>query len=179
MSPTQKRATGKRKDTTLAQLQEKVARSKFAGYLDSPTLESADSFFKTCFAQRKNIRKQEEGKPVMERDEFITACNSPEAEAFASTMIAKLEHAAESLGYDVCQLQPIVIHSLPAGGHTPATVSIAVGFVREDGKITPVAISHEFVLTQGGDGTFHAGRYDEGTNFETLFGSNLKPTSFI
>ena len=176
MTHTQKPA--ERKRVRMEDLRVKVAGSKLVKYLQNSLLEAAPPFFRACHALRMNTERQKEGKPHLTKQEFSAAIESPQAKEFARTMVDKLEAAASALEYGLCELQPLVINGLPASHYTPPAVSIAVGLVNEKGKISPVAISHEYVLVQTGTGIF-VGKYNENTDFESLLKGNLKLDSFI
>ena len=173
-----RRAKAKNGGNTLTQLVRRTASSKFAPYLQSPKLDSLDAALRGYFAHRENIKREGEGESVLVGRDFILRVTSPEARVFANTLVANMKTGAESLGYELCDLQPIVINGLPGGTATPAADSAAVGVIREDGLVSPVVFSHKFILTQG-DGTFHAGGYDVDTNFEALFRDQLTPKSFV
>ncbi|KPK18330.1 MAG: hypothetical protein AMK69_24945 [Nitrospira bacterium SG8_3] len=169
----------KLKGERLAALKERVSGSRFSRYLLAPDLLSARHFLQICFAQRENIRRQkDEGKPITKAGEFINLSLSEEARVFATEITSRLEEAARTLGCGFCEFRSDIIPNLAGNSYTPVEISMALGLVKE-GKIAPVAISHEFVLMPGGDGLGYAARYDENTDFTALFRDKITPASFM
>lgn len=103
---------------------------------------------------------------------------SDHAKGFAERMVDELERAIKELGYEACMLHPVVINGLPGSGYTPPAMSIVVGLVRDDGRISPLVISDRFVMAQHGSGQ-NASSYDDGFDFKGLLQATLRPDSFI
>ena len=102
-----------------------------------------------------------EGRLLVDRD-------SNYARTFADLVVTKIERAADSLGCQVCVLSTDIIDYLPGGTLTPRNLSIAIGFVDIEGRISPVVLSHEHVLFQRANDGMSASVYDEGTDLAAM-----------
>ncbi len=98
-----------------------------------------------------------EGRLLVDRD-------STYARTFAGLMVAEVERAADSVSCSICVLSTDIIDFLPGGTLTPKKLSVVLGFVDIEGKISPVVFSHEQVLFQTANGGIHASVYDEHTD---------------
>ncbi len=149
--------------------------SRFAPYV-SRKYESGKS--ESYFAFRSYGACRNARPP--ERPDF----EGPVATAFARSITQKLEVAAQKLGYEMVEIQPIVAYRLPGIGRTmgdfgvgPAEACV-IGFQKPDGRITPVVFGQTSVTLQSGSGPMTA-RYSTDTNFGHLLESTLTEQSFI
>jgi hypothetical protein len=147
-----------------------AVRSILTPHIHPPSSCEASSAFRTFGLMREGlmIQAQKTG-PVAYPVGF--------ADGFATRIINALTAAAKARGYKICELEPIIILSLPGGSVTPYIWSVVLGLKRQDGKISPVVFSPEMVLVQTGHG-FFSSRYDHTTDFDALIGG-LRPASFV